>query len=110
MISEAELRRWAGEWSTDPMLVDLDYALGCFLSQWYWEQAAKKLRFKGGTCLRKCYYPDYRFSEDLDFSAESQISISEIQALVADTIANVNDTFGIDMQAEPARFEVIDDE
>jgi len=24
MISEAELRRWAGEWSTDPMLVDLD--------------------------------------------------------------------------------------
>ncbi|CAN5145726.1 hypothetical protein BH20BAC1_BH20BAC1_03460 [soil metagenome] len=24
--------------------------------------------FKGGTCLRKCYFPDYRFSEDLDFT------------------------------------------
>lgn len=24
--------------------------------------------FKGGTCLRHCYYPGYRFSEDLDFS------------------------------------------
>jgi len=23
--------------------------------------------FKGGTCLKKCYFPDYRFSEDLDF-------------------------------------------
>jgi predicted nucleotidyltransferase component of viral defense system len=27
------------------------------------------LAFKGGTCLRKCYFPDYRFSEDLDFTS-----------------------------------------
>ena len=27
------------------------------------------LAFKGGTALRKCYFGDYRFSEDLDFSA-----------------------------------------
>lgn len=26
------------------------------------------LIFKGGTCLKKCYFGDYRFSEDLDFS------------------------------------------
>jgi len=86
MISEAELRRRAGEWSTDPMLVDLDYVLSCFLSQWYREPNADKLRFKGGTCLRKCYYPDYRFSEDLDFSAESQISMQQMQALVANMV------------------------
>ena len=24
--------------------------------------------FKGGTALKKCYFGDYRFSEDLDFS------------------------------------------
>lgn len=24
--------------------------------------------FKGGTCLRKCYFETYRFSEDLDFN------------------------------------------
>lgn len=24
--------------------------------------------FKGGTCLRHCYYKEYRFSEDIDFS------------------------------------------
>ena len=24
--------------------------------------------FKGGTCLRHCYYRGYRFSEDIDFS------------------------------------------
>ncbi|MEZ4424280.1 MAG: nucleotidyl transferase AbiEii/AbiGii toxin family protein [Gemmatimonadota bacterium] len=27
------------------------------------------LIFNGGTCLRKCYIADYRFSEDLDFTA-----------------------------------------
>ena len=27
-----------------------------------------KLIFKGGTCLRKCYFNNYRFSEDLDFT------------------------------------------
>ena len=27
------------------------------------------LVFKGGTCLKKCYFGAYRFSEDLDFSA-----------------------------------------
>ncbi len=29
----------------------------------------KTLVFKGGTALKKCYLGDYRFSEDLDFSA-----------------------------------------
>ena len=27
------------------------------------------LVFKGGTALKKCYFGDYRFSEDVDFSA-----------------------------------------
>jgi len=26
------------------------------------------LAFKGGTVLKKVYFPDYRFSEDLDFT------------------------------------------
>ncbi|WP_394346518.1 nucleotidyl transferase AbiEii/AbiGii toxin family protein [Sphingobacterium psychroaquaticum] len=27
------------------------------------------LFFKGGTCLSKCYFPNYRFSENLDFTS-----------------------------------------
>lgn len=110
MISEAELRRRAGEWSIDPMLVDLDYVLGCFLSQWYQVSNAGKLRFKGGTCLRKCYFGDYRFSEDLDFTAESHIRPTELQSLVRNTVDAVGDTFGIDLEIKPARFEIVNDE
>lgn len=31
------------------------------------------LIFKGGTALKKCYFGDYRFSEDLDFSASGDV-------------------------------------
>ena len=36
-----------------------------------------ELVFKGGTALRKCYFGDYRFSEDLDFSALSGLPQGE---------------------------------
>ena len=78
MISEAELRRWAGTWSADPMIVNLDNGLGCFLRQWYQDKKAIRLRFKGETCLRKCYFPDYWFSEDLDFTAEARFSLNTL--------------------------------
>jgi len=33
--------------------------------------------FKGGSALRKCYFGDYRFSEDLDFSGTASGTRSE---------------------------------
>ena len=33
----------------------------------------RTLVFKGGTALKKCYFGDYRFSEDLDFSARERV-------------------------------------
>lgn len=32
-------------------------------------ELAERAVFKGGTALRKCYFPGYRYSEDLDFSS-----------------------------------------
>ena len=41
------------------------------------------LVFKGGTALRKCYFGNYRFSEDLDFSALEEVpSGVEMERLV----------------------------
>ena len=36
------------------------------------------LIFKGGTALRKCYFGDYRFSEDLDFSGLESMPTSKV--------------------------------
>jgi predicted nucleotidyltransferase component of viral defense system len=109
MIPEAEIRRLAGRWGVDPMIVDLDYVLGCFLAALYSHSAAR-LRFKGGTCLRKCYYAEYRFSEDLDFTAEERFTPKTLQRLLEDVTAKANDDWQVDFSARPIRVETVDDE
>ncbi len=110
MISEAEIRRLAGAWSVDPMIADLDYVLGCFLAGMYGQAEKPKLRFKGGTCLRKCYFDDYRFSEDLDFTAEQRISSEALQGLLENVAREIEDRWQIDFSVKPIRVETVDDE
>ncbi|MBI3299653.1 MAG: nucleotidyl transferase AbiEii/AbiGii toxin family protein [Elusimicrobia bacterium] len=38
------------------------------------------LVFKGGTALKKCYFGDYRFSEDLDFTAVGSVPTGPVMA------------------------------
>ena len=46
------------------------------------------LVFKGGTALRKCYFGDYRFSEDLDFSALEEVPTgNEMEKLIGESCA-----------------------
>ena len=33
--------------------------------------------FKGGTCIKKCYFETYRFSEDLDFTLQDAEHLDE---------------------------------
>ncbi|NBC24645.1 MAG: nucleotidyl transferase AbiEii/AbiGii toxin family protein, partial [Bacteroidetes bacterium] len=68
MITQREIRVKAREWKVPPDTVDKDYVLGHFLSV-FSQEYKDQLIFKGGTCLRKCYIDNYRFSEDLDFSS-----------------------------------------
>jgi predicted nucleotidyltransferase component of viral defense system len=41
------------------------------------ESLRDTLVFKGGTALKKCYFGDYRFSEDLDFSGLEGVPIGD---------------------------------
>ena len=43
--------------------------------------------FKGGTCLRHCYYEGYRFSEDIDFSCRPEGENLEASLRLLDTVA-----------------------
>ena len=57
--------------------------------------------FKGGTCLRHCYYPGYRFSEDLDFSCEPRgRALGDSLILVARVAAWIQGTSGISMNTK----------
>jgi|Deesub1362B_J571_1020462.scaffolds.fasta_scaffold18104_1 predicted nucleotidyltransferase component of viral defense system len=110
MISEAEVRRLAGRWGVDPMLVDLDYVLGCFLASLYRQSWAEDLIFKGGTCLRKCYYADYRFSEDLDFTAVHRLDAQDLKEQLMEVIRIAEDVWQTDFSARPIRVDTLKDE
>jgi predicted nucleotidyltransferase component of viral defense system len=69
MISIREIQNVSTKWSIGQHVVEKDYALGWLLAGISQHPALSATWvFKGGTCLRKCYYETYRFSEDLDFT------------------------------------------
>ena len=111
MISEAEVRRIAAATKVDPMVIDLDYSLGWFLLGMQKTRASLGgLIFKGGTCLRKCYFPDYRFSEDLDFTSTKHLSPTDIEDWITKSVDWISDHDGPDFRVQPIHFEVVDDE
>ena len=110
MIREAELRRYAANQGIDPMILNLDYALGWFLAAFYTaNNLGDHLRFKGGTCLRKAYFPEHRFSEDLDFTATSSISSQQLEAWVERATRWSTESGGPDFLVARPRFEETSD-
>ena len=81
MIKSGEIQMKAREAGVRDQQIEKDYVLSWIL----WgiskhEHLSKKLIFKGGTVLKKVYFDDYRFSEDLDFTlmdTETKVQILE---------------------------------
>jgi predicted nucleotidyltransferase component of viral defense system len=48
------------------------------------------LVFKGGTALKRCYFGDYRFSEDLDFTLAGDLSFKSILSRLENRINRIN--------------------
>ena len=61
-------------------VIERDYVLAWFLTGLAGHPLRKVLAFKGGTALRRCWFKDYRFSEDLDFTLARAITLEEILA------------------------------
>ena len=111
MIRDAEIRRAARGAGVEPQIVELDYALGWALRGIAGHpQLARRLVFKGGTCLRKCYFPNYRFSEDLDFTVTQWFGCDEFEQTVAEAFTDVQEASGINFGARPPRLRVVDAE
>ncbi|MDP3017564.1 MAG: nucleotidyl transferase AbiEii/AbiGii toxin family protein [Deltaproteobacteria bacterium] len=60
-------------------VLERDYCLSWFLVGLSETILRDILAFKGGTAIKKCYIPDYRFSEDLDFTLRNDVSFEHIQ-------------------------------
>ena len=60
-------------------VLECDYCLSWFLIGLSHSPLKDILLFKGGACIKKCYMPDYRFSEDLDFTLAEECTFEDIQ-------------------------------
>lgn len=107
MILSREIRDLGAEWSLDIGVIEKDYLLGWLLAGIAHEpRIAETWVFKGGTCLRKCYYETYRFSEDLDFTVinggpEAPEDLLPIFRSIADWM---RDTSGIQVEIDETSF------
>lgn len=92
MIPQRELAALRAEWTLDQDVIEKDYILGWLLAGIAHHDALNRTWiFKGGTCLRKCYYETFRLSEDLDFTVvdggpEEPAELARIFLEIADWI------------------------
>jgi predicted nucleotidyltransferase component of viral defense system len=111
VIADAEVRRLAHRTGVEPRIIDLDYVLSWALyGLASHPELHARLVFKGGTCLRKCYLPGYRFSEDLDFTATGPFEPGAFGRAVRDALRSAQDKSGVDFAAQESRMEILDDE
>lgn len=103
MIPQRNLSRIAntlslpGKRRVPEAVIERDYCLAWFLTGLAQHPLREFLAFKGGTALRRCWFENYRFSEDLDFSLIKPIELDAILAGLDEIFAIVEAASGIRM-------------
>ena len=76
-------------------ILERDYCLAWFLVALSQSDLKPVLAFKGGTALKRCYFSDYRFSEDLDFTLREPLTFEDIRTRLERVYAIVQENSGI---------------
>lgn len=111
MINKDEIINVANETGLTPQVVEKDYILGWLLAAINKNERLSKLWiFKGGTCLKKCYFETYRFSEDLDFTLKDiqHLDSGFLKAQFASISEWLYDVAGIEIPVDRLVFDVYD--
>ncbi len=110
MIDKREIIDTATALGLGPQVVEKDYALSWVLAG---ISANSNLRdswvFKGGTCLKKCFFETYRFSEDLDFTLKDGSHLDEafLRSVFADISDWVYQACGLELPVDYQKFEIV---
>ncbi len=109
MIPKHELVELATQANLTPHVIEKDYVLGWLLAGIHQHSALRDTWvFKGGTCLKKCYFETYRFSEDLDFTLRdrSHINLDFLRETFTGIAEWIYEESGIEMPADRLMFEI----
>jgi predicted nucleotidyltransferase component of viral defense system len=109
LIDRGEVLAVATDLGLAPEIVEKDYVLGWLLKGIYSHEAlAPAWTFKGGTCLKKCYFETYRFSEDLDFTLSDAAHLDSdfLKRSFSEICEKLYEDVGLQVPAEQLRFDV----
>ncbi len=94
MIPPAELKRIAATKAVALSVIEKDYALLWILCALSTTSYKGDFIFKGGTALRKIYFPDWRYSEDLDFTAKP-LTREELKKMIQSVDQSLREQVGM---------------
>ncbi|MBU3714157.1 MAG: nucleotidyl transferase AbiEii/AbiGii toxin family protein [Ferruginibacter sp.] len=100
MIKPGEIQQKANAMGVRDQQIEKDYILSWILfGISKHEQLSKAIVFKGGTVLKKVYFEEYRFSEDLDFTLlNSEISNEIIFVWIKEVFEFIRDEANIPLE------------
>lgn len=96
MIGQDEIKAKAIEFDIHHQNVERDYVFGWLLKSIFEnDYLQSRLIFKGGNCLRKAFYPETRFSADLDFSVSNAIDAEAMAEHINNACRDAQDACGV---------------
>lgn len=94
MIAASHFTRLADRHDVDAKTVERDYVLTHVVAGIGQQPGSEHMAFKGGTALRLCYFEDYRYSADLDFSLTGGMTRADAATLVAGALEAIVSAHG----------------
>jgi len=94
MIDYFQIQRLASQNEIPESIIEKDYFIELML--FYLsndEYFNKKVVFRGGTALKKIYFPDYRYSEDLDFIIEEKGNPADLEQRLDRILLKISSDF-----------------
>jgi len=94
MIKQSEIKNISRQNGVPISTIERDYTQNWLL------KFLPEMAFKGGTCLRKIYFKDYRFSDDLDFTLLEEITFADLEEKISNAIQHAKTESNIEFTDE----------
>lgn len=105
MIDRDEIEARGNDLGVHIANVERDYVFGWLLKAFYENSyLASMLILKGGNCMRKAYYPNTRFSADLDFSVLHAVDADRFREEINHSCIAAQSACGVTFETERNTF------
>lgn len=105
MITQREISKLAFQLKMSDRVIEKDYVITWLLLGIAGSDLYQSLAFKGGTALKKIYFPNYRYSEDLDFTVIKKTDEQSLLSGLQDVLDVLSKSQGFQFAIPPERVE-----